>query len=109
MSTSLTASALKAVCNASPADFDLLRAASPTKTSAATIPIEPPSAAEIAPCDPASQAESSVAAAVHSTCSPIIGRKTRHTPHPAAAKPQNFKGKATIASNRSTVKRWEIR
>jgi hypothetical protein len=24
---------------------------------------------------------------VHSTCSPIIGRKMRHTPHPAAAKP----------------------
>ena len=103
MSATLTASALSAAYSASPADFDLLRAASPTKTSAGTIPIEPPSAAEIAPCDPANQAESSVAAAVHSTCSPIIGRKTRHTPHPAAAKPQNFKGKATIASNRSAV------
>jgi len=87
MSATLTASALSAAYSASPADFDLLRAASPTKTSAATIPIEPPSAAEIAACDPASQAESSVAAAVHSTCSPIIGRKTRHTSHPAAAKP----------------------
>src|SRR5260221_11911421 len=44
------------------------------------IPIEPPSAAEIAPCIPASQADSRIAAAVHKTCSPIIGRNTRHTP-----------------------------
>src|SRR5207245_2309917 len=80
MSTSLTASALKAVYSASPANFDLPRAANTAKARPAMIPIEPPSAAEIAPCIPASQADSRIAAAVHKTCSPIIGRNTRHTP-----------------------------
>src|SRR5258708_26535613 len=80
MSTSLTASALKAVYSASPADFDLPRAANAPKARPAMIPIEPPSAAEIAPCIPASQADSRIAAAVHKTCSPIIGRNTCHTP-----------------------------
>src|SRR5216117_3402778 len=98
------ASALKAVYSASPADFDLPRAANAAKASPAMIPIEPPNAAEIAPCSPASQAESDVAAAVHSTCSPMIGRKMRHTLHPAAAKPRNFKGKPTDPSNRCEAK-----
>src|SRR6266446_1605575 len=80
MSTSLTASALKAVYSASPADFDLPRAANTAKARPAMIPIDPPSAAEIAPCIPASQADSRIAAAVHKTCSPIIGRNTCHTP-----------------------------
>ena len=80
MSTSLTASALKAVYSASPADFDLPRAANTAKARPAMIPIDPPSPAEIAPCIPASQADSRIAAAVHKTCSPIIGRNTRHTP-----------------------------
>src|SRR6266581_3703760 len=81
MSTSLTASALKAVYSASPADFDLPRAANTAKARPAMIPIDPPSAAEIAPCIPASQADSRLAAAVHKTCSPIIGRNIRHTPN----------------------------
>src|SRR5438874_6976168 len=80
MSTSLTASALKAVYSASPADFDLPRAANTAKARPAMIPIDPPSPAEIAPCIPASQADGRIAAAVHKTCSPIIGRNTRHTP-----------------------------
>jgi hypothetical protein len=84
MRATLTASALKAANNASPADFGLLRAANATKTRPAVIPIEPPKAAEIAPCTPASQADSRLAAAVHKTCSPITGRKTCHTLHPAA-------------------------
>src|SRR5712692_2670536 len=79
MRTTLTASALKAVYSASPADPDLLRAANAAKARPAMIPIEPPSAAEIAPCIPASQANSRLAAAVHKTCSPIIGRNTCHT------------------------------
>ncbi len=81
MSATLTASALNAAYSASPADFDLLRAANATKASPAMIPIEPPNAAEIAPCIPASQADNRLAAAVHKTCSPIIGRKIRHTPN----------------------------
>src|SRR5207245_7298701 len=98
MRATLTASALNAAYSASPADPDLPRAASAAKASPDVIPIVPPNAAETAPCNPASQAESSVAAAVHSTCSPIIGRKMRHTPHPAAAKPGNLKGKPTDPS-----------
>src|SRR5258708_5682219 len=86
MSATLTASALNAAYSASPADFDLLRAANTTKASPAMIPIEPPNAAEIAPCIPASQADNKLAVAVHRTCSPIIGRNTCHTLHPAAAK-----------------------
>ncbi len=81
MSATLTASALNAAYRAPPADFDLLRAANATKTSPAMIPIEPPNAAEIAPCSPASQADNKLTAAVHKTCSPIIGRNTRHTPY----------------------------
>ncbi len=99
MSATLTASALNAAYSASPADFDLLRAANTTKASPAMIPIEPPNAAEIAPCIPASQADNKLAVAVHRTCSPIIGRNTCHTLHPAAAKPQNFIGKETCPSN----------
>jgi hypothetical protein len=57
----------------------LLRAANATKARPAMIPIEPPNAAEIAPCIPASQADSRLTAAVHKTCSPITGRKTCHT------------------------------
>jgi len=91
MRASLTASALSTSYSASPADFDLLLAAMAAYANPATTPIDPPNAAEIAPCFPASQAASSVAAAVHSTCSPIIGRNMRHTPHPAAAKPPNFR------------------
>ena len=99
MSATLTASALNAAYSASPADFDLPRAANATKTSPAMIPIEPPNAAEIAPCIPASQADNKLAVAVHKTCSPIIGRNTCHTLHPAAAKPQNSIGKETSPSN----------
>ena len=84
ISTTLTASALKAVYKASPADFGLLRAANATKAKPAIIPIEPPNAAEIAPCTPASQADSRLTAAVHRICNPITGRKTCHTLHPAA-------------------------
>ena len=84
MRTTLTASALKAEYKASPADFGLLRVAKATKTRLAMIPIEPPNAAEIAPCIPASQADSRLTAAVHTICSPITGRKTCHTFHPAA-------------------------
>ena len=99
MSATLTASALNATYSVSPADFDLPRAANATKASPAMIPIEPPNAAEIAPCIPASQADNKLAVAVHKTCSPIIGRNTCHTLHPAAAKPQNFIGKETCPSN----------
>ena len=79
MRTTLTASALKAAYKASPADFGLLRPANATKTRLAIIPIEPPKAAEIAPCAPASQADNRVRAAVPASCSPITGRKTCHT------------------------------
>src|SRR5215831_18539084 len=48
------------------------------------IPIEPPKAAEIAPCTPASQADSRLTAAVNAICNPNTGRKTCHTLHPAA-------------------------
>jgi hypothetical protein len=48
------------------------------------IPIEPPNAAEIAPCNPASQADSRLIAAVHKICNPITGRNTCHTLHPTA-------------------------
>src|SRR6185503_1561275 len=109
MSATLTASALNAAYSASPEDFALLRAANATKTSPAMIPIEPPNAAEIAPCIPASQADSKLAVAVHKTCSPIIGRNTCHTLHPAAAKPQNFKGKQAGPSNPRGEKRSESR
>src|SRR5713101_8452521 len=98
MRATLTSSALNAAYKASPADFDLLRAANTAKARPAIIPIEPPSAAEIAPCSPASQADNRVTAAVHKNCSPIIGRNTCHTLHPAA-KPPNFKGKPTAPSN----------
>src|SRR6266436_7821378 len=80
MRRTLTASALNAAYSTSPADFDLPRAANAAKASPAMIPIEPPNAAEIAPCIPASQADNKLAVAVHKTCSPIIGRNTRHTP-----------------------------
>lgn len=98
MSATLTASALNAAYSASPADFDLLRAANATNASPAMIPIEPPNAAEIAPCIPASQADSRLTAAVHKTCSPIIGRNICHTPC-SKAKPQNFIGKQAGTSN----------
>jgi hypothetical protein len=81
MRTTLTASALKAVYSASPADLDLLRAAITAKAKPATIAIEPPNAAEIAPWIPASQADNRLTAAVHKTCSPMIGRNIRHTPY----------------------------
>jgi hypothetical protein len=85
MRTTLTASALKAAYSASPADFvGLLRAARAAKTRLAMIPIEPPNAAEIAPCNPASQADSRLIAAVHKICNPITGRNTCHTLHPTA-------------------------
>ena len=84
MRTTLTASALKAATRASPADFGLLRAANATNAKPAMIPIEPPNAAEIAPCIPANQADSRLAAAVHRNCNPITGRKICHTLHPAA-------------------------
>ncbi len=85
MRTTLTASALKAAYSASPADFvGLLRAAKAAKARLAMIPIEPPNAAEIAPCNPASQADSRLIAAVHKICNPITGRNTCHTLHPAA-------------------------
>ena len=57
MRATLTASALNTAYSASPADFDRLRAASAAKASPAMIPIDPPNAGEIAPCPPASQAE----------------------------------------------------
>jgi len=41
-----------------------------------------PSAAEIAPCLPASHAEIRIAATVDNACSPTIGRYLRHTPRP---------------------------
>jgi len=97
MRTTLTASALKAATRASPADFGLLRAANATNARPAMMPIEPPNAAEIAPCTPASQADSRLATAEQRICNPITGRKTCHTLHPAA-KPQNFKGNLPWAS-----------
>jgi hypothetical protein len=66
ISASLINSALNAAYSASPADFALLREATATKISPAAIPIEPPRAAEIAPCLPANQADNNVTAAVDS-------------------------------------------
>src|SRR5882672_10105362 len=103
MSTTLTASALKAACSASPADFGLLRAANATKARPAMIPIEPPNRAEIAPCTPASQADSRLTAAVLRICNPNTGRKTCHTCNPAA-KPKNFKGNPEDASTCCSAK-----
>jgi hypothetical protein len=103
MRTTFTASALKAAYSASPADFDLLRAARLTNASPAMIPIVPPNAAEIAPCNPASQADNSDASKVHRICSPTIGRNMRHTLHPEAAKPQNSIGKTPASSNRNAA------
>jgi len=108
MSATLTASALNAAYSAPPADFDLLRAANATKASPAMIPIEPPNAAEIAPCIPASQADNRLAAAVHKTCSPIIGRKIRHTPN-SSCKTAEFYRERDMPVKRARPKTARIR
>jgi hypothetical protein len=108
MSATLTASALNAAYSASPADFDLLRAANATKASPAMIPIDPPNAAEIAPCIPASQADTRLATTVHKTCSPIIGRNICHTPN-SSCKTAEFYRESDMSVKRARPKIARIR
>ena len=70
MRTTLTASALKAAYSASLQTSVCCVLPDATKTRPAMIPIEPPNAAEIAPCIPASQADSRLTAAVHKNLQP---------------------------------------